>query len=481
MRAFALIFAATAMAPGAARLRTGGAVGVLDAASSSGTMPLDDSLGLPACAWPLVTSPSNLNVAYPDSNAMYWTQPYLVGTEAGNVASITVAGAFPVSRFMSLTTYNAQGSSIDDATGAPIGLTDYAIVPDAGAVNPWAASSLAGAPSGGGFTVKLDAWQPSLPANTLPLLAESPEPYNRRPANLGFLVFRVYLPALGNFSLVELPTLTMVSANGSSAVLPQCSHARREQFAAAPLALALRAEAARGTRGRDESADGFAPLVGVSGASARRRRLASAAAPTPPYYNAFCAPEDAASLGVFPNPASNYVALAFQPSATEVVVIRMRPPTSPWNVSGGTAPVPWAPQNPGYDMRYWSLCNNIHAAPYPVVSTKAKPFACLADLDAVRDGDGGVTIVLSRGQQPAAAANWLPFSNKRARVTETVLLRSMLVSPLFASASANAPAGASPQELAAVMGAYYPEVAVCNRRTFDAVGAAGCIKQSQAA
>lgn len=478
MRAFAFIFVAAALAPGAALLRTGGAVGVLDAASSFEAMSLDDYLGLTACAWPLVTSPSNLNVAYPDSNAMYWTMPYLVGAEEGEVASITVAGTFPVSRFMSLTTYNAQGSSIDDASGAPMGLADYAIVPDMGAVNPWAASSPAGAPSGGGFTVKLAAWQPSLPDNTLPLLAESPESYNRRPANLGFLVFRVYLPALGNFSLVELPALTMVNANGSSAVLPQCSHARREQFAAAPLARALRAEVARGASGR-ESGDGFAPLVGASGASARR--LAAVAAPTPPYYNAFFAPAAAASSGVFPNPANNYVALAFQPNATEVVVIRMRAPTSPWNVSGGTAPVPWAPQNPGYDMRYWSLCNNIYAAPYPVVTTKAKPFACLADLDAVRDGDGGVTVVLSRGQQPAAAANWLPFSNKRARVIETVLLRSMLVSPLFASASANAPAGASPQQLAAVMGAYYPVVAVCNRRTFDVVGAAGCIKQSQVA
>src|SRR5215211_1300636 len=82
---------------------------------------------IPPCSWPLETSvDSLLNVAYPDTNAIYWTMPIDTARWSGMI----ITGHFPAARFMSLTSYDAQGAAIE-------GLLDYQIRPDKGSRNPF--------------------------------------------------------------------------------------------------------------------------------------------------------------------------------------------------------------------------------------------------------------------------------------------------------------------------------------------------------
>ena len=51
-------------------------------------------------AWPIVTDAQKVNVAYPDTDATYWTMPYTV--EPGT--RLVVHATFPTAPFMSITT-----------------------------------------------------------------------------------------------------------------------------------------------------------------------------------------------------------------------------------------------------------------------------------------------------------------------------------------------------------------------------------------
>ena len=67
-------------------------------------------------------------------------------------------------------------------------------------LNPWQVT----APSGGEFTVTLSPDAAPDDTNTLPILPSDPQPSGTLPANLGYLVMRVYLPQ-GGPSAVEMP------------------------------------------------------------------------------------------------------------------------------------------------------------------------------------------------------------------------------------------------------------------------------------
>lgn len=67
--------------------------------------------------------------------------------------------------------------------------------------------------------------------------------------------------------------------------------------------------------------------------------------------------------GYFPNADSGYLnTRVYNASNSTVLVTRVLLPRAPL----GTTPVPW-PNNKRYDLRYWSICNNINVAPFPVV------------------------------------------------------------------------------------------------------------------
>ena len=80
--------------------------------------PAVHAQGAVPCSWPLETSvDSRLNVAYPDTNAVYWTMPIDTSLWRGMV----VTGRFPATRFASFTSYDTKGAAIE---GLLCGLAD---------------------------------------------------------------------------------------------------------------------------------------------------------------------------------------------------------------------------------------------------------------------------------------------------------------------------------------------------------------------
>ena len=104
-----------------------------------------------ACAWPIESTPTKANVAYPDSNATYWTTPYIA--QAG--MTITLTGTFPVTRFFSFNVYNSAAQDFT-TNGINSSLTDYEIVPTAGTQNPWMTAGAT--PSAAAAAVRLPFW-----------------------------------------------------------------------------------------------------------------------------------------------------------------------------------------------------------------------------------------------------------------------------------------------------------------------------------
>ena len=466
MKRLPLLLAPVLAAALAAALPTAQA-GPAPAAPTAKPKPVIASV-FPYCSWWLETTPQTMNVAFPDTSATYWTTPYL----ALPGMSIEVAGSFPETRFLAFTAYNNAGGVYDSATGAPSQITDFDIVPAPSSPqpNPWAETSAPNTPAGGTFTVTLrDDVDPG-DINALPILPPDPQPQGTAPANLGFLVMRVYLPE-GDAQDVALPKLTVVDAKGKRTALPACS--------------------GKGTA-----------AIGKIGKAAKflsiMKQIKAGTWPTPqpapcttdpdgcPPENSFFRATSATTNSFFPNDANAYASMLFTPTPGEVVVIKMLAPTTPWNVEGGTTPVPWP--NDDYQLRYWSVCNNVYAAPYPVVANpkpkKGMTYGCVADNAAVRDDAGYVTIAISPPRSrpsnatTANGVNWLPTSVSKPKDVEMVALRNMLASAGFANAIQNVPSGSNAAATAAAMGDYYPEVAVCTTADFERSGAAGCLAAS---
>jgi hypothetical protein len=93
---------------------------------------------LPFCSWPLVTTGTGItNVAYPDTNATYWTMPF----DSVRWKSIVITGTYPQSRFFSYVAYVANGSVAENGS-----LNDVDINPDPGNTNPFRTSPVNGEP-----------------------------------------------------------------------------------------------------------------------------------------------------------------------------------------------------------------------------------------------------------------------------------------------------------------------------------------------
>ena len=83
--------------------------------------------GLPVCSWPMETTGTGpSNIAYPDTNATYWTMPF----DASRWKELIITGTYPEARFMSFITYDAKGAAVDS-------LVDVAINPDRHSTNPF--------------------------------------------------------------------------------------------------------------------------------------------------------------------------------------------------------------------------------------------------------------------------------------------------------------------------------------------------------
>lgn len=157
--------------------------------------------GLPSCGWPVETTGEGVsNVAYPDTDATYWTMPF----DSQAWQEMRISGQFPAARFMSFTVYDAQGST-------PTALFDYQIAPDSNSHNPFQQS--AGSGPDEDFTVTI--FGPSGTPGTNTLLLPTP---------IGQVIWRVYVPDMGDDRAggVPLPIITLIGQAGDEHGLTPC-------------------------------------------------------------------------------------------------------------------------------------------------------------------------------------------------------------------------------------------------------------------
>jgi len=375
-----------------------------------------------SCAWPTELGVQADNSAAPDAAAGYWGQPIVAS--AGT--RIVLSGRFPDARYASLSVYTPGG------VGAS--LPDYRIAPQPGSLNPWQHAA-----PGGRFTVTIRPDPSPGQANTLPL---PPGTTSQHP---GYLVYRVYLPAGGDFSDVPLPVLT-VQQGGAARTLPACrSHNASAIFPAT------------------------APAAGTGGSGA--------AAPPPPQLE-FYKPAQSTNNAGLANADTAYVyAYLIRPPAPDVVVITAKAPT----FAPGSHPSPWPAR--GEDVRYWSMCVYVGTRNVPTVANKlpggGTDYGCRADEATRLNAAGDYTYVIGSESQRAAISRvpgvtFLPFSAIQASRVYLLILRNMLVSTSFAHSPQGVTQAGDPAAAAAVMGPYYPRAAVCPLATLVAKGPQAC-------
>jgi hypothetical protein len=361
------------------------------------------------------------NSAAPDAAAGYWGQPIVAS--AGT--RIVLSGRFPDARYASLSVYTPGG------VGAS--LPDYRIAPQPGSLNPWQQQ----AAPGGRFTVTIRSDPSPGQANTLPL---PPGTTSQHP---GYLVYRVYLPAGGDFSDVPLPVLT-VQQGGAARTLPACrSHN-------APVILPA-----------------AGPAAGGSGA----------AAPPPPQLE-FYKPAQSTNNAGLANTDTTYAwAYLIRPPAPDVVVVTAKAPT----FAPGGHPSPWPAR--GEDVRYWSMCIYVGIRNVPTVANTlpggGTDYGCRADEATRLNAAGDYTYVIGSESQRAAISRvpgvtFLPLSATQASRLYLLILRNMLVSTSFAHSPQGITQAEDPAAAAAIMGPYYPRAAVCPLATLTAHGPQGC-------
>jgi hypothetical protein len=427
----------------------------------------------PYCAWWLKTTPETMNVAYPDTEATYWTTPFI----AKSGLKLRIKGQFPQARYFSLTVYDNTFGYFTTTEGVSSGIADYRILPDSGSVNPW---QVVDAASGGSFTVRVEdnvTQAMNEAENTIPISPSTPIS-GKLPSDIRFLILRTYVPAGGD-TQVQLPTVT-IEDGVQSTVLATCTAPRLKRLAKASKDVAKVTAALKGLRTKTSQ---YEPPCN------------SSASGCPPLMQFFL-PSSAVTSTVFPNPDNAYVSALFVPRRGEVVVVRSLAPSSPSAVGTGSVgdavgatPVDW-PQAQ-YQVRYWSIANNVYKKPYPVVTFgrgKRVVYGGAPDLSTPLDAEGRYNVVISHpADKPknATADNgitWLPTQANKPRAWETLILRNMLPNPSFANAIQQIPSSnfADPTAAQSVMGSYYPSIASCSRAVFEKGGPDACFIAYQA-
>ena len=405
---------------------------VLPSCSSSGATNSAASVSGQSCAWPTASSietsnSGTSNTGIPDSAAFYWAQPIV----AAPTTRIVISGTYPDARYASLSVYTPYGNPFT-VDGVSSSLPDYKIAPEHGSTNPWRAHASAG----GKFEVTIRSDVSSGQSNVLPLPPGTTAQYP------GYLVYRVYLPAGGDFSRVKLLTLTI--DNGSvTDKLSTC--AVHPKFVIAP-------EKAPATTTTSSAVAGATPPAGEF------------------YKPAFA--------GGYADADTSYVQAYFvRPPATDVVVVTGKAPTH----VPGEDPSPWPA--PDDDMRYWSMCIGVGVATEPTVVNHLAggktDYGCRADQSTNVDVAGDYTYVIGTEAQSAAISRipdvtFLPFSTSQTAPLYLLLLRDLLVSAQFTNSVQNVVTPLSATATSAVMGQYYPTLVTCPLATLAAKGVQGC-------
>ena len=296
-------------------------------------------------------SQGRFNAAFPDTGAVYWTAT--MSLPVGS--SLVLSGRYPHARYMSFNAYDDKG----DATAS---LSDVAVTPDRGSINPF----VAGAPR--------TAVHRSYAVSVVPAVPTRPLPRNTLEAGVGrqVLFYRVYLPDRGSGLTggVGLPAASLHLADGR--ILTGRSACRAMAATRTPppsQAFPLGAyDQLRDQPGR--------PATFPASNPPEFHRVFNVPALVQCVYRSQCAGHPVLSPGQYSNLDNAYVAATVSRAfrAGPVLVLTGTMPTTP--ITGPHVRT----MARGRQLRYWSICQNESLATTRVA-------ACLAD-DRVPLGPG---------------------------------------------------------------------------------------------
>lgn len=383
-----------------------------------------------ACAWPVEDSYLTANSGLPDTAAWCWGQSFVIhqGTQ------VVVSGVYPDARYASFTVYSSSELPFT-SNGVASSLADFQIAPDTGSANPW---RRAAAP-GGHFTLKLRMQVAPSQFNVLPLAPAGVS------SGVGYLEYRIYLPASRDASHIALPHIT-VENRGSTQQLQACT----SHTTAIP-----------------------PPVRHTTTTQATTPSPRRTGVPGPLQFFR------AAFNTYFPNPEAAYLlAYTTSPTASQVIVVTGEAPTSP----PGAHPSIWPSASD--QVRYWSMCVNIGEGTDPVVVNHLPggqtDLGCRADDATKLSASGRYTYVLGTEAQRTtiervAGVTFLPLSLVQPAAPLYLLaMRYILANPTFESAPQNIVQTLSAPAAARVMGAYYPHAQLCSLSALSTGGASAC-------
>lgn len=412
-------------------------IGLVQSARAQISLPIP--LG---CVWPFETTPTTLNVMYPDANAIYWTTPYILLSGS----SLEINGNFFPTRFMSINTYNTLGASLSSNYDVNLAL-------DPGSQNPFNNPNAATGSFHATIIPSPTAVPPTPPAGSDIIYGPA---INKDGFSQGYVVIRSYIPN-GKVSQSELPQIT-VSLNGHAiATLSPCTTLSNS------LRLLLFNALVRYWDGQFDSP--------------------SSAPPTTEFE--FRPPTSGQANGAFPNDYNKYIVTGITYQKGVIAVVRGLAATVPKLADNGYPLL----QNQSPNLRYWSLCNYDHVFPFPVV-VQSGVAACAADNQTALDGDGYYTyIVAAPGDIPAnakkdATVTILPWG--RTHIQKALIFRNMLPDPSFTTTTQTAniycadPNNSIDYNAACTsmyMGPYYPQTTYCQKAVYEAGGWQACFQQ----
>lgn len=424
-----------------ARIRLGAAIVIVTSllVACGGSQPApgaSSATSSQSCAWPILASfATSQGIDLTDSAAAYWLDTFTVYSDL----RLTLAGRYPDARYASISVYTSTTNSFT-ANGVGSDLTDYQIAPDVGSINPWQQPG----PAGGKYTVTLRTDASPGQVNTLPLA-----PAGTPDGTHGYLQYRVYLPAGGDFSKLVAPTITL-SRGSTSTTLKQCANP--------------------GVR------TAGSPTSGVPTPSPQA--TPSGSAPAPAQLQFYRPALQTVSAG-YPNTDSAYLLSYFRTPATDkVVVIQARAPRT----SSGDHPSPWPA--PAIDLRYWSMCVYLLSARLPLVVNSlpdgTTDRGCRDDEQTKLNASSEYTFVIGSESQRAAiervpGVTFMPLSSSPTASLYLLGMRNMLVNSAFGFPIQQVPQDGNPASAKAILGGYYPRAATCLLSTLTADGPAGCL------
>ncbi len=388
--------------------------------------------------------PTTTNALLLDTHAVYWVVAYqgVPGTR------LRISGEYPHARYFSFNAYDSRARPAD-------ALTDSAVVPAAGSLNPFdpGADRLASKRS---YTAFVD-FGPR-PPNPAPNTLYTGTAADGSPNYVGSVWYRVYLPDRGRDQTggVGLPRIDLESAGGAGALTPAvCGTSQL------PTAQAVN-DAISGSNGAP-----VLPLGGYPGRNPPRWKLFVSFGESIQdilldNQNGDQLPQQqpvAPNAGFFSDRNTAYVYAPTSRGFGPLVVIRGRAPSFP-NTRPPAVKMPSAKQ-----VRYFSFCQ------YDPLSQRV--IDCRSDDEIPIDRHGDYTVVVSTpADRPSNATAhcgvaWVAWGPQ----TQGLLIyRQLLGSPAFAQSIAHVGAPGHEQP---VMGAYYPTASYLpDRAAFQSRGCA---------